>query len=140
MENIILDIRKRMNTHPDAIRKLLVSFDAPATLSISNIKKVAEKHPRFLVDFYNITTTSTSNASGWSNWVAAAGGALSGLASGYSSANNDALNRSLEEQRLIQNAELAKAKASTQRTTLIIVGGVVIVGVLVAIYYMSNKK
>lgn len=139
-QQIIEDITSRIASYPEETRALLYKYEIDRTPSVQAITEGYAKYGnKFLEEFANVTTKE-SNAAAWTQWVAAAGGALSGFANGLSAQSNAEATRELQIEQAKADAEKAKADASSKRTILYVVGAIAVVGVLVAVFFLTKKK
>ena len=140
MNTYIQDVQRRIEENPEKTRLLLKKYgiETPDP-TVQDVAQAHVENPKFLVEFYNATTTE-QNATGWTNWVSAVGGALSGFATSFNGQANAEQAAALETEYLKTQQEQAKADAKKQATTLWIVGGVVVLLLVVGMFFMFGKK
>lgn len=141
--NIFLqDVQNRIDNNPEKTRLLLSKHgvETPEP-TLKDVALAYRKSPSFLKEFYQMTEAEQSAAgNGWTNWVSAVGGALSGFATSYNGQANAEQAAALESEYLKTQQEQAKAEAKKQSTTLWIVGGVVVLLLIVGMFFMFGKK
>ena len=143
MNNIYLqDVENRIANNPEKTRLLLSKHgvETPEP-TLNDVAQAYRANPIFLVEFFN-TTNSEENAAGngWTNWVSAVGGALSGFATSFNGQQNAEQAAALEQEYLRTQQEQAKADAKKQSTILWIVGGVVVLLLIVGMFFIFGKK
>lgn len=149
MNNIYLqDVENRIANNPDKTRLLLSKYgvETPEP-TLNDVAQAYRANPKFLVEFFNTTNFEKNNndeqvfgSAGWTNWVSAVGGALSGFATSFNSQQNAEQAAALEQEYLRTQREEAKADAKKQSTILWIVGGVVVLLLIVGMFFMFGKK